>query len=124
MRPGNDVRTVGVVPAGAHPQFDSSLDDLRPRVLLPILGVPLIAHILARFREAGLPHVTICANSSSPRVRQALGDGSGYGVELHYFDDQTPRGPAGCIRDAVLDSGAQRVAVVEGTTYPTVDLRD
>lgn len=123
MNTSSEPRTVGVVPAGAHAQFELSLDDLRPRTLLPVLDVPLVGHTLNRFREAGLTQVTICANSSSPRVRRELGDGSKHGVELYYFDDHTPRGPGGCVRDAVLETGAQRAVVIDGSVLATFDLR-
>lgn len=112
----------GLVPAGVHHWDDSALDAVSPRVLLPVLQSPLIFHPLSWLQSAGIGAATVCANSSSRYVRRYFGDGRDLGFELDYFDDLTPRGPAGCLRDAGLDSDAQQFIVVDGTIVPRIDL--
>jgi NDP-sugar pyrophosphorylase family protein len=43
-------------------------------------------------------------------------------MELSYYLDGTPRGPAGCVRDAGMRTGSQTLVVTDGTAIPTVDL--
>mgnify|MGYP000190006241 CR=1 FL=1 len=114
---------VGIVLAGVHHWDESPLDQLRPRPLLPVAGRPLICAALEWLRSANVRQVVICANSASRAVRRVFGDGSALGLELSYYEDWTPRGPAGCVRDAAWGSVAARFLVVEGTSWPTGDAR-
>lgn len=113
--------TIGIVLAGVHDWDESGLDRLGPRPLLPVLREPLICGALHWLRQAGLRRVVICANSGSRAVRRALGDGRALGLDVEYYEDWTPRGPAGCVRDAALAVGAERVLVAEGTVWPDGD---
>ena len=111
-----------VVLAGMHAWGDCVLESAVTRPLLPILGRPLIAHTLDWLRSAGVNLATICANSNTAVLRHRLGSGAAYGVELEYYEDVMPRGPAGCTRDAVMHSSMDTVLVVEGTILPRIDL--
>jgi NDP-sugar pyrophosphorylase family protein len=112
----------GIVLAGVHSWDDSAFDELLPRPLMPVVHTPLICHILAWLRSAGITHATVCANSASRPMRCMLTDGTALGLELGYYEDWTPRGPAGCIRDASSQAGAPQVVVVDGTILPQCDL--
>ncbi len=120
-RPGKDVR--GVILAGVHPWEGSAFDRVLPRPLLPLANAPLISYPLRWLLDGGVRDVTICANSASRLVRQCLGDGGRLGARLDYYEDLTPRGPAGCLRDAALDSPAETIVAVDGTLVPHVDLQ-
>jgi NDP-sugar pyrophosphorylase family protein len=111
-----------VVLAGSQLGSDSSLDGLLPRALLPIANAPAICHLLGWLREAGISRVAICANRGMPQIRHVLRDGRPWAVELEYFEDWIPRGPAGCIRDAAEQLGAKLIVVVEATIVPSCDL--
>jgi len=114
---------LGVVLAGVHHWDAGAFDRLLPRPLMPVAHAPLICHVLAWMRDAGVVRVTVCANASSRLVRRALGDGTWLHVDLHYYEDWTPRGPAGCVRDAGLDAACDRLVVSEATILPDVDLQ-
>jgi len=51
-----------------------------------------------------------------------LGGGDSFGASLEYYEDITPRGPAGCLRDVVAESGAQTQVVADGSHIPPFDL--
>jgi len=69
---------------------------------------PLILYSLRWLREGGIRRATICANrSSSPSSR--LGDGTAHDMELSHYRDETPRGAAGCLRDAGVAAGSDTV---------------
>ena len=112
----------GIVLAGAAPWDDTALDASLPRTLLPVAHAPLIGYVLQWLRAAGVDHVTVCANSASCLVRQCLGTGRHMGLELDYYEDWTPRGPAGCVRDAGLADPADVYVVADGTIVPRIDL--
>ncbi len=110
--------TRGVILAGAHAWDGQVLDDLLPRCLLPVALTPLVIYGLRWFKQAGLGTVTICANGASRCARRYLGDGAPLGLQLDYYEDQVPRGPAGCIHDACVDIAAQTFIVTEGAVIP------
>ena len=86
-----------------------------PKPMLPVGGVPFVAHQLARLRDAGVRRVVL-ATSYRPEVFEGyLGDGSGMGVELDYATEDEPLGTGGAIRN-----GVQRLAA--GSSDPVVVL--
>lgn len=122
---GNAQGTVrGIVLAGVHHWDDAALDALLPRPLWPVAQTPLICYPLWWLRAGGVSEVTVCANSASRLVRQYLGDGDRLGLDLQYYEDWTPRGPAGCVRDAGLYEAADAYVVTDGTIIPQTDLTE
>jgi mannose-1-phosphate guanylyltransferase len=119
-RPGDSVR--GIVLAGVHRWSDSSFEMAVPRPLVPIGHVPLICYVLSWLGAAGVKRATVCANGDSRRIRTTLGDGGGLTVDLDYYEDWTPRGPAGCVRDAAQHGPADLFVVADSTIIPQIDL--
>jgi mannose-1-phosphate guanylyltransferase/phosphomannomutase len=121
---GQITRVHAIVLAGGHPWDERSFDAFVPRCLVPLLDAPLLAHILPWLRRAGITSATLCANGSSAIVRQALGDGQRVGLDFDYYEDRTPRGPAGCVRDAASAHAADAFVVVDGAVLTDIDLAD
>lgn len=112
-----------IVLAGAHLWRQDSFESLCPRPLLPVANTTLIAYVLEWLRDAGITHVTICANDAAAVLRSRIGDGRAHGLDVHYYEDRIPRGPAGCCRDAAALTTAEEYIVVDGSIIPNVDLR-
>lgn len=112
----------GIVLAGTFHWGGSSFDRLLPRPLVPVAQTPLICYALRWLRDAGVARATVCANSAARSVRTCLGDGSSLGMRLDYLEDWTPRGAAGCARDAALRTEAETFIIADGTAVPAVDL--
>ncbi len=113
-----------VLLAGEHAWHDSPLGSTFPRCMLPVLQAPLIEHGLRWLRAGGVRRVTICNNHYSRSVRRYLDDGARLDLELSYYEDLIPRGPAGCVHDAASGGDADAVVVVESTVLPAFDLAD
>jgi NDP-sugar pyrophosphorylase family protein len=113
-----------VVLAGTHPWSGSSFERLAPRPLVPVALQPLISYSLRWLLQGGIKHATICANGTTRAIEAALGNGGDLDMELSYYQDSTPRGPAGCVRDAGVRTGSQTLVVTDGTAIPTVDLAE
>ena len=113
-----------VVLAGSHRWSDSVFETLAPRPLVPVALEPLISYSLRWLRGGGIREATICANGTTRSIARALGAGDGLGMDLGYYEDLTPRGAAGCVRDAGLRASAATQLVTDGTAIPTVDLGD
>ncbi|MBN1343898.1 MAG: NDP-sugar synthase [Phycisphaerae bacterium] len=116
-------RVKGVVLAGAHPWDEPSAGHAFLRPLAPVAHLPLVAYVIQWFGDGGISKATICANGASRLVRGCLGDGSSLGIDLDYYEDPIPRGPAGCALDASAISDAELFVVADGTIVPQVNLR-
>ncbi len=112
----------GIILAGDHAWRNDFWGGVVCRSLLPLAVRPLICHTLEWFRQGGVNTTTICSNGHTKLLFQCLGDGRKLGIALEYYEDRMPRGPAGCVRDAVLCSTASVFVVVDGTIVPQVDL--
>jgi NDP-sugar pyrophosphorylase family protein len=115
--------TRGIVLAGAYPRGRSLFDALTPRPLLPVAQAPLIAYPLRWLCEGGIGSVTVCTNSAARAVQATLTDARACPMEIDFREDWMPRGAAGCVRDAALQTDARTFVVVDGTTIPRVDLQ-
>jgi NDP-sugar pyrophosphorylase family protein len=110
-----------IVLAGVHEWGRSHFDRLRPRPLLPVAQTPLICYALDWLARSEVDRVTVCANSDTPAVRAALIQAAPSSLRLDYVSDTTPRGPAGCVRDAARPED-DTIIVVAGTTVPSIEL--
>jgi len=70
-----------------------------PKALLPVSGRPLMAHQLEWLKKSGFQTIFLCLGYGAERIREVFGDGSAYGVRLHYSVESAPRGTAGAVRD-------------------------
>ncbi|MBV6418094.1 MAG: N-acetylmuramate alpha-1-phosphate uridylyltransferase [Steroidobacteraceae bacterium] len=63
------------------------LTDALPKPLLAVRGRPLISHHLAALARAGVRDVVINLAWLGQRIREALGDGSAFGLRIEYSDE-------------------------------------
>jgi len=74
------------------------LTKLVPKPLVPIAGVPNAAH-LARYLQAyGFDEIAINLHYLADAIVEALGNGSRFGVELHYSYEPELLGSAGAVK--------------------------
>ncbi len=112
----------GLVLAGTYQWGETAFETLLPRPLVPVALAPLISYTLEWLRDGGVLDATICANSAGRAVREHFGDGQDLGMTIGYYEDWSPRGPAGCARDASRQSNAETFIIADGSVVPTVNL--
>jgi len=101
--------------------------DTTPKPLLDIHGRPLIVHHLERLATAGFREIVINLAHLGDQIRDALGDGSNWGLNIHY--SQEPPGAldtGGGINNALPLLGESPFAVINGDIfcqYPLARLR-
>ena len=96
-----------------------------PKPLLPTAGVPFLAHQLAKASAAGVTRVVLATSYRAQMFADSLGDGSAFGLEIVYVQEDTPLGTGGAIRNAAqaLRSGPGRpVLVLNGDVLSGHDL--
>ena len=103
------------------------LTDTTPKPLLEIDGRSLIEHHLERLAQAGFREVVVNLAHLGDLIRETLGDGSNWGLNIHYSPE--PHGAldtGGGIGQALPLLGESPFAVINGdvfTQYPLARLR-
>ena len=93
------------------------LTDHCPKPLLPVAGNPLIVHHLVRLREAGFHEVVINVSYRAEQIIEALGDGSAYGVRIHWSNEITPLETGGGIQKALPLLGEAPFLLINGDVW-------
>lgn len=95
----------------------------QPKPMLPIVGRPMMQHILRLARRHGITDIVATVQFLASIVRNFFGDGSDLGVSLSYATEEEPLGTAGSVKNArpLLD---ERTLVLSGDTLTDVDLTE
>ena len=76
------------------------LTERRPKHVLPVGGVPFLAHQLTKLAAAGVDSVVLATSYHADAFQPVFGDGSVYGLRLAYVRESEPLGTGGAIRNA------------------------
>ncbi len=85
-----------------------------PKPLLPTAGVPFLAHMLAKAAAAGVTRVVLATSYRAAMFAEYLGDGSAFGLEICYVQEESPLGTGGAVRNAAaaLTGGPSNPVIV------------
>ena len=82
------------------------LTEDRTKPAIPFLNRPLIAYSVEYLAAHGIRDIIVNLHHQPESIRRALGDGSAFGVKLHYSFEEEILGTSGAIdrvRDELLD---------------------
>jgi dTDP-glucose pyrophosphorylase len=113
----------GVVIAAGEGRRLRPLTEHWPKPVLPIDGRPVIASLMLELRAAGLSEVTVVVGHLAEQVESLLGDGSGFGLSIHYARQRAPDGSGDALSRA-LEAGAEPplIAVGADTVFSRGDI--
>ena len=91
----------------------------QPKCMIDVAGQPFLFHQLQLLHAQGLRQAVICLGHLGEQVVEAVGHGTGFGLEIQYsFDGPTLVGTAGAIRRA-LPLLPDQFFVLYGDSYLT-----
>lgn len=94
------------------------LTDITPKPLIEVRGKPLIVHHLERLRDAGFTQIHINTSWLAEKLQTALGEGSRYGVHIHYsYEGPEPLETGGGLFKMLPALGREPFLVVNGDVY-------
>jgi NDP-sugar pyrophosphorylase family protein len=70
-----------------------------PKPLVPVAGEPNSAHLIRYLRSFGIEEIAINVHYLAGKIQDAFGDGSRYGVKLHYSHEDVLLGSAGAVKN-------------------------
>jgi len=98
------------------------LTTLTPKPLLVVRGQPLIVWHLQALARAGSRQIVINLSGLGGQIRDALGAGAQFGVQIEYSDEGAePLETGGGIFRALPQLGADPFLVVNGDTFTDLD---
>lgn len=97
------------------------LTSQRPKPLVPVVGRPIMEHILLLLRRHQMREVVATIQYLGAHIRNYFGDGSEQGVNLSYSVEDTPLGTAGSVKLAE-DQLTETFVVISGDALTDIDL--
>lgn len=95
-----------VIMAGGKGTRIASMNPLIPKPMFPLLGKPVLEYSLETIRRQGYMDVYITVGYLKQAIMDYFEDGSKWGINIHYIEEDSPMGTAGALyllRDVVKD---------------------
>jgi mannose-1-phosphate guanylyltransferase len=93
-----------------------------PKPMVPILGRPVMEHILRLLARHGFDDVVANLHYFPDLIRNRFGDGSEYGVRLVYSYEPELMGTAGGVRNVRDHFGGETFLIISGDALTDIDL--
>lgn len=94
----------------------------RTKPAIPFLGKPLVGYVAEYLGRHGCREVVVNLHHRPDSVREALGDGSRFGVRLDYVEEETILGTSGALDNARHLLDGDTFFVVNGKIVTDIDL--
>lgn len=92
-----------------------------PKPMVPVANRPMLEHIIYLLKSHGITEIGITLMYLPQIVKDYFGNGANFGVNLHYFTEDSPLGTAGSVKNAeeFLD---EAFVVISGDSLTDMDL--
>ncbi|HHJ80450.1 MAG TPA: CBS domain-containing protein [Candidatus Tenderia electrophaga] len=91
-----------------------------PKPLIKVGSKPVLQTIVENFAEQGFDQIYMCINYKGDMIREHFGDGSHFGVNIHYIEENQRLGTAGALK-LLPESPEQPIIVMNGDLLTKVD---
>ncbi len=110
-----------VVMAGGFGTRLAPLTEHTPKPMLPVDGRPLIEHVVEQLRATGVKKINISTHYRAEQIMGHFGDGSDFGVDISYIQEDTPLGTAGAL--GLMSVPNEPVLVINGDVLTDIDFQ-
>ncbi len=70
----------------------------RAKQLIPVANKPVLFRVIESIRDAGISDIGIVIGDTGPEIREAVGDGTQFGVRVTYIPQDAPLGLAHAVK--------------------------
>lgn len=89
-----------VIMAGGQGSRLRPLTCNQPKPMVPVLNKPVMEYAIELLRKHGITEIAVTLQYLPNKIKEYFGDGSRWGVNLHYFEETLPLGTAGSVKNA------------------------
>lgn len=98
------------------------LTEDRTKPAIPILGKPLVGYVAEYLASYGFDDIVVNLHHRPESVRAALGDGSQFGVKLHYVEEPVILGTSGALDNTRQFFQDDTLLAINGKIITDIDL--
>ncbi|MCX7710032.1 MAG: mannose-1-phosphate guanyltransferase [Clostridia bacterium] len=92
-----------------------------PKPMVPVMNKPIMEHIIDLLKSHGITEIGVTLMYLPQKIKDYFGNGSNFGVHLHYFTEDSPLGTAGSVKNAE-DFLDDTFVVISGDSLTNIDL--
>lgn len=90
------------------------LTQFHPKAMLPLLGKPMLHHVIDTLREIGIKEIVLVVSHFREKIKEYFGDGKALGVQISYAIQESPKGEYDAVLSAESDlTGADRFLMTD-----------
>ncbi|MDP3426128.1 MAG: sugar phosphate nucleotidyltransferase [Humidesulfovibrio sp.] len=93
-----------------------------PKPLMPVCGTPVLELTLKWLRRNGITRTVITLGHLSSLIKAVCGDGSQWGIDVHYSEEREPLGTMGPLRLIDSERLSKTFLVLNGDLVTDMDL--
>lgn len=92
-----------------------------PKPMVSVMNIPIMEHIINLLKTHGITEIGVTLMYLPQKIKDYFGNGSHFGVNIHYFTEDTPLGTAGSVKNAgnFLD---ETFIVISGDSLTDMDI--
>lgn len=92
-----------------------------PKPMVSVMNVPIMEHIINLLKTHGITEIGVTLMYLPQKIKDYFGNGSHFGVNIHYFTEDTPLGTAGSVKNAG-DFLNETFIVISGDSLTDMDI--
>ncbi len=111
-----------VIMAGGFGKRIARFYDDRPKPMIDICGRPVLEYQIENLRKSGITDIILVVHYMKDYIMDYFGDGSNLGVNISYYEEETPLGTAGALFK-IKDKLSEDFLLINGDLIFSVDFR-
>jgi NDP-sugar pyrophosphorylase family protein len=120
---GENKPSKAIILAGGKSSGLKSLTELLPKPMLRVKNKPILEHNIEMLKNHGIKDIIISLGYRGNKIKEYFGDGSQFGVNLSYVEEEEPMGTAGPL-NLLKEEIKSTFILMNGDELKDIDIED